>query len=325
MSIIHDLKNLLESLTVQESAITEIYLFGSRAYGTGSLRSDCDLLVRAMPDASIKSSKLRDFALKNCKALDLFLCTEARATSAANDSFVHAGDFERLVSKLDAVKIWTRPDGFLNFGFKDSGDWTFEVSEAVDFQMTCLPNEYLADWAWTAKLAKVEASGLPTRPFLGDSLSKVADQIVDVARRMIFEAEDLGQRGVAKAGWTVDLKSEYDCQNLFFTVVSPWLVSLEREQIAIKFDDQKKQSDFSLVEGRLIIEMKWIDTPGKKAEVVKTLDGLARFYASNSNVGGLLFIIFVKRGVAIGTSQWEDKYSFPHAAPFVRTVLIEVP
>lgn len=325
MSITHNLKVLLERLTEQEGAITEVYLFGSRAYGTGSLRSDCDLLVRAEPDALIKASRLRDFALERCKALDLFLCTEARATSAANDSFVYSSDFESLVEKLDAVKLWTRSEGFMNFGFRDSGDWNFDVSKAVDFQMSILPGEYLADQAWLAKLAKVEAQRLPTRPFLGDNLTKVADQIVDVARRMIVEAEDLGQKGAAKVGWTVNLKSEYDCQNLFYTVVRPWLVSLEREQITIQFDGQKKISDFSLIEGGLIIEMKWIDKLGKKAEVVKTLDGLARFYASNANVRGLLFMIFVKSDVQIGAENWEDKYSFPHASPFVRTVVIKVP
>lgn len=325
MAIEHNLKALLKLLTKRERAITEVYLFGSRAYGTGSLRSDCDLIVRAEPHAAIKSSELRDFALEKCRALDLFLCTEARATSVANDSFVYSSDFEGLIDKLDAVKLWTRSEGFQDFSFPHSGSWTFEVSEAIDFQMTALPNEYLADRAWSAKLAKVEAQRLPTLPFLGDSLTKVADQIVGVARRMIIEANDLGTRGAAKDGWTVNLQSEYDCQNLFFTVIRPWLVSLEREQIAIRFDNQEKFSDFSLVDGRLIIEMKWIDSLGKKAGVVKTLDGLKRFYASNANVGGLLFIIFVKRGVSVGGDQWEDRYSFPHATPFVRTVVIEVP
>ena len=36
---------------------------------------------------------------------------------------------------------------------------------------------------------------------------------------MLFRREDLGKKGAAKDGWTVDLQSEYDFQNLFFTVI----------------------------------------------------------------------------------------------------------
>jgi hypothetical protein len=75
------------------------------------------------------------------------------------------------------------------------------------------------------------------------------------------------------------------------------LPGLGREEIAIRLDDQEKIADFDLFEKRLIIEMKFIDSAAKKAEVVKTLDGLSRFYAGNANVGCLLFIIFVKPNV----------------------------
>ncbi len=142
---------------------------------------------------------------------------------------------------------------------------------------------------------------------------------------MIFSSGQLGQRGVAKSGWTVNLSSEYDCQNLFFTVVKPWLPGLGREEITIHFDDQAKLADFSLFEGRLVIEMKFIDSPGKKAEVVKTLDGLSRFYKRNANIGCLLLIVFVKRDVALDDARWGADYTSRTTAPQVVTIVVRIP
>ncbi|GLI92567.1 nucleotidyltransferase domain-containing protein [Methylocystis echinoides] len=138
MALKHDLRKYIELLIQQELAISEVYLFGSRAYGTGSFRSDCDLIVRSAPIRPTKSSALRTFAIEHCPALDFFLCTEARAISAANDSSVHAADLATLIDKLDATPLWTREGGFVDFAFRDTGDWTFDVAEVVHFKMTTM-------------------------------------------------------------------------------------------------------------------------------------------------------------------------------------------
>jgi len=320
----YNLREILDELVGREPGITELHLFGSRAYGTGSLRSDCDVLVRAHPGKIVKASNLLEFAMAQCPALDLFLCTETRAVSAANDSFVYASSFDALIMKLDAVKLWTREEGFANFAFLTSGNWKFEVSANLEFAPTVLPDASVAEFSWEHMLKKVEALGLPARPFIGDTLPKAVAQIVEVSRRMVLN-DQLGPRGAAKLGWTVNLQSEYDCQNLFFTVFKPWLPGLAREEVTIRFDEQAKISDFSLFEGRLVIEMKFVDGPGKKTEVVKTLDGLSRFYARNANVGTLLFMVFVKQNVQIDTDRWESDYSFATKTPNIITVVIVVP
>lgn len=324
-TIQHDLYAVIERLTADQPAITALYLFGSRAYGTLSPRSDCDIIVRAAPDGPIKGSDLRDFAAAHCAPLDLFLCTEARATSVSNDSYVFAGDFDTLITKLDAQLLWTRDAGFAEFAFKASGDWTFEVSTLVDFVASVLPDAAVGEATWQYKMQKVEALSLPIQPYIGDSLAKASAQIVEIARRMVMKPQDLGQNGRAKSGWTVDLQSEYDSQNLFYTVVKPWLPGIGREEVAIEFDGQDKRSDFSLFESQLVIEMKFIDGPDKKREVVKTLDGLARFYARNANVRGLLFIIYVKDGVEVDDRRWEHDYTTRGTAPWVTTVVIRIP
>jgi len=278
-----------------------------------------------MPDGRIKASDLRDFAAIHCAPLDLFLCTDARATSASNDSYVFAGDFNTLITKLDAQLLWTRDAGFADFAFKASGDWTFEVSMLVNFAASVLPDAALGETTWQYKMQKVETLNLPVQPYIGDSLAKASTQVLEIAKRMIMKPDDLGQRGDAKAGWTVNLQSEYDCQNLFYTVVKPWLPSIGREEVTIYFDGQKKQSDFSLFESQLVIEMKYIDGSGNKREIVKTLDGLSRFYARNANVRGLLFIIYVKDGVKVDDRRWEHDYSTTGTAPWVTTVVIRIP
>lgn len=321
----YDLKVLLARLVKTQTGIEEIYLFGSRAYQTGSLRSDCDILLRVAHNQNTKASDLRDFAITHCAALDFFLCPQARATSCSNDSFVYAATFDELVTKLDAVRLWSRSNGFADFSFGDTSSWMFRTAANAEFAMTTLPDSVLSEQSWLQKIRAVEATGLPVRPYLGDTLPKAVAVISDVARKMIFQSKDLGQRGSAKSGWTVDLQSEYDCQNLFFTVAKPWLPELGREEIEIHFDDQAKVSDFSLFQGKLVIEMKFIDTDSKKREIVKTLDGLKRFYTRNANIGCLLMIIYVKAGVDVDGPRWETEFTFRTTSPLVTTIVVSIP
>jgi predicted nucleotidyltransferase len=325
LNVTHDLHQIIETLAVAHPAIVELYLFGSRAYGTLSRRSDCDVIVRASPDSGIRASDLRDFAIKHCPALDLFLCTESRAVSVANDSYVYAATFEALLEKLDAQQLWSRDTGFAHFAFKGSGDWTFDVSSQVEFVPSVLPDVTVGEAAWQYKMQKAEALGLPINPYIGDSLAKASTAIIEISRRMAMRPSDLGQKGQAKNGWTVNLASEYDCQNLFYTVVKPWLPGLGREEVTIEFDGQRKHADFSLFEGQLVIEMKFIDSLTKKIGVVNTLDGLARFYARNANVGVLLFIIYVKEGIDVDDRRWEKDYSTSGTVPTVTCIVVRIP
>ena len=66
----------------------------------------------------------------------------------------------------------------------DTGDWTFNVAEGVDFKMTTMPDSAGADIVWSTKLKTVEDQGLPIQPYIGDTLDKAVGQIADVIRRM---------------------------------------------------------------------------------------------------------------------------------------------
>ncbi len=320
-----NLKALLEMVLKGQPQIIEVYLFGSRAYRTGSLRSDCDLLIRTTEKGHVKASDLRNFAMKECPALDFFVVEGGRATSCMNDSFVRADSFADLVSKLDAVLLWSKPTGFTAFEFDFDAKWVFSTSIDVVHAATVLPSGHINELSWQTLIKKTEQLGLPTRPFIGDTIDKATAQIQDIVQKMVMRPSDLGQKGSAKNGWTVNLASEYDCQNLFYTVVKPWISQLGREEIEVVYDEQKKISDFSLFEGGLVIEIKYIDSDQKKREVVKTLDGLSRFYAKNANIRCLLFLIFVSKSVQLDRAKWEADYTFFTNVPQVITQVLYLP
>jgi hypothetical protein len=321
----YNLKKLLKEVVRIQPGIEEIHLFGSRAYKTGSLRSDCDLLLRVSDKGHVKRYVLTDFAVKHCPPLDFFLAEGGKATSCANDSFVQAASFTDLVKKLDAILLWSNKNGFAQFEFDFESRWVFETAMAASFPPTILPNDYLLADTWQATLARAETAGLPVHPYIGDTIEKATAQITDVARKMVISPNSLGQRGAAKSGWTVDLQSEYDCQNLFWTVVKPWLPSLGREETTIRYEKQDKISDFTLFEGRLVIELKYIDSGAKKREVLKDLDGLSRFYSRNSNIRCLLLLIYYKDAANIDEMKLQADFTFVHNTPIVVAHFIKLP
>ncbi|WP_432695857.1 nucleotidyltransferase domain-containing protein [Marinobacterium sp. YM272] len=135
----YDLAHLAEDLGKELPDITELYLFGSRARGTKSTRSDADVLV--VSSNYVQPKVLRDFSANNCDALDLFTVDGGKAISTQNESFIESADFSSLVEKLGAIKIWSRESG------REAADiqWRFTVKEGVEFIPSVLPNQPKVD------------------------------------------------------------------------------------------------------------------------------------------------------------------------------------
>ena len=186
-----NLKELLRQLLSVQPAILEIYLFGSRAYRTGSLRSDCDLLVREDGESHVRSSELRNFAMTQCPALDFFVAEGGRATSCMNDSFVRAASFEELVDKLDAIRLWSKLEGFAEFEFDFEAKWVFSTSIDVVHVATVLPSGHITELSWQTLIKRAEQSGLPVRPFIGETVDKATAQVIDVLQRAVMRPSDL--------------------------------------------------------------------------------------------------------------------------------------
>lgn len=127
-----NLKELIRPLTEIEK-VEEIYIFGSRMYNTGSLRSDIDILVYA-PEGLSQYEITR--IIKGEKALDIFETTnKTEARSFANDSRLRRED---LIKSLDALLLWKRRDGF-----NEDVLCRFQAMNILrdyDFKMSCFPS-----------------------------------------------------------------------------------------------------------------------------------------------------------------------------------------
>jgi hypothetical protein len=236
-----------------------------------------------------------------------------------NDSYVWAQNSGELIAKLDALLLWDRCRGFT----EASVEWVQEISEYVTYPPTALPNAYLDNCFLDARLKAAEEQALPIRPYIGDSIDKATEQVIDVFDQMVFPSEEFSARGAARQGWPSKLQSEYDCQDLIYLVLKPWLRSVPREEVTIRFDGQDKIADFNLFESRLIIEAKYIDSEAKKREVVKTLEGLSRFYTQNANVKVLLMLIFYTID-EIDAPRWESDFTHFTISPRVITKMLRV-
>ena len=126
-----NLKDLISPLT-EIGGIEEIYIFGSRAYHTGSLRSDIDILVYA-PEGVIQYEITQ--IIKKENALDIFETTnKTDARSFANDSRLKR---DNLIKTLDAILLWERKDGFKEDVLCKFQ--TISILRDYDFKMSCLP------------------------------------------------------------------------------------------------------------------------------------------------------------------------------------------
>ncbi len=317
---IFDLEVIIKILAGKFSEIDSIYLFGSRGYETGSTRSDIDILLTT--NARIQPAKLRDFTLEHSTALDLFLLEDGKAISVANESFLQAKDNDELIRRVDAVLLYDKDNG-------SSAELTrrkkIEVDKRINHQLTSLPNGTAEYWEVSALHKYFKAArqnGLTVKPYLGISTEEASDFLISVIRSLTDTNKNVTNHGQAKTGWTKNLQSEYDFQNLFWITVKPWLPNLSREQTAIIYDGNKKQSDFSLFNDQLVLELKHIKDDGDKRETSKILEGLKVFYTLHPNIRRLIFAILVDKTVDLDDRKWEADFSYIDNKPSVITVVV---
>lgn len=320
LETVFSLRELTTKLVKRFAAVTDLYLFGSRRWRTGSRRSDLDILV--CHSRHIRPDDFRSFCLTNCPALDLFLVDGAKAVSVANESYVEAGTFEELIKQLAAIPFWSGDKGFLEADV----EWDFTVAWGIDFQFTALISGTPESFNWSKELSRlfefVKGQGLPHRPFIGMTADEAADFLIEILRRLLLELQQLDTKG---KGVEVRFRTEYDLQNVFFLGVKPWLPGLARREVTIRYDGQDKSADFNVFGSQVVIEMKHIRDPNTKAAVAKTLSGLRDFYARHPNVRVLLFFILVNADVELDDSRWEADYSYPLNTPAVKTIILRYP
>ena len=159
MEVEYDLAKLAEDLASEILEVSELYLFGSRARGTKSIRSDVDVLV--VTTKHIQPRTLRDFSFKNCAAFDLFIVEGGKATSSQNESFIETDDLPSLLKLVGAIKIWSRVEGRA----KANIEWRFKVRDDVEYPATALPNIHVKNGSQTA--APLDPSRLTLKEIIG--------------------------------------------------------------------------------------------------------------------------------------------------------------
>ena len=105
-----DLKSIVERLTAEFENINEVYIFGSRRFQTGSVRSDIDLLLISDDDGL--DYQLPKQVRKLEPFVDAFQAVGGTAISYVNHSQIRADSRADLLQKLDAVLLWARASGW---------------------------------------------------------------------------------------------------------------------------------------------------------------------------------------------------------------------
>ena len=172
-----DLKNVVNRLIEVHSSITELYLFGSRAYVTNSLRSDIDIL--AVSSEELNKGEINDWLPIEFPMVDLFITdTElTRADSASNGSVIKRKPEKAnsLIAQLDAITLWTKKDGFNN---KYTG-WEQRILKDIDFKMSVIP-DHSEDSGTVIKrqLAILESDGIKTF-YAGSTFAEIGETILE--------------------------------------------------------------------------------------------------------------------------------------------------
>jgi hypothetical protein len=273
-------------MTARFPDIREAHMFGSRAYGTNSLRSDLDLLL--VVDRPLQQREILEIQ-QAWRIIDFWETGDGRmARSLINGSSIVSRD-RPLVEKLEAKQLWVRGAGFAEFSA-----WTQASTYDANFGPS-LATEPDID-IYRASIAKAhEIAARRSLPFFvfGYDWHEVAGQVVNSVQRVLARYSYLSNKAKILPPKSLLLETEYDLQNLVQFSLAGVIHDLEPEPFVIKVADQEKNADFVFAAGKFVIEAKSITDASSRAAVLKMLDGLRGFYEQNPKVEFLLFLILV--------------------------------
>jgi hypothetical protein len=297
-----NLKEIISELTKAFPTIKEVYLFGSRAYKTNSLRSDIDLLI--FSENIIPANKIFDWITSNYNPIDIFKTIDKKnAESAINGSilFLRNG-FTDLPTQLDAILLWKSDSNFSD----TYEDWDQLTRKGVRHEATYAYMPYTITDAINDYDKYLSENDFPNTN-LGNNWDQIGARIL--------KKIDIGLSTVNK--WTGDsgsfhsikLSIERDFQNLIELILKPWLPDTQRETCAAKFDSQEKKIDFSIQLDRILIEAKHIKDANTEAKAIKEIEGITKFYLANTNVNLLIFVCLVEDGFPRDINLFESTFS----------------
>ena len=311
-----DLKEIIDALASKHPEIDSLYLFGSRAYKTESLRSDVDLL--AFTDGMLAPVNVNEWLHDAYPLVDLFTsCDGVNAVSVVNGSKVtyrKDGRNKDLVQQLDAIKLWNKAEGFS----KDYNEWTIKTTNDAYFAMSIIPSypNMNAENSIKAALSNLEKAGIKSY-FDGSTWYEIAVSITEMIVQAMKKSTRFQRKARSFSFDTIKICNEYDFQNLILMILRPIYKDIANENFMIRIDGADKDADFGICNNQIVIEAKWIESVSKKAEVLKTLDGLKNFYSENHNVKCLIFVILYSNSVEIDEDMMKYRFSYERSDPKV--------
>jgi hypothetical protein len=307
------LKDIVQDIAARHSSITEIYLFGSRAYKTGSRRSDIDLL--AVCPSGLATRDCNEWLHEKYPPIDLFKTSDMKvAESVINGSIIRRRGEPSLHEQLQAIMLWSQEKGF-NENFQD---WDQITDQHISFEMTIaepyLPSDFPEAIKSYGRILK--ENGYPNT-FLGNDWPSIGASLCEVIQQSLNVPTHLNHRAEGFARKCLQLRTEYDFQNLIHLVVRAWIPTLEPEGVMVRFDGQEKRSDFYVPESGIIIEAKHVKDASTQAAVIKTLEGLKNFYKANPSARLLVFLILTEANVEMDAKKVEAMFSDTTRQPAV--------
>ncbi len=288
---IWNLKEIINEIASNHNEIEEIYLFGSRGYKTGSMRSDIDLL--AITETPIPLPEINEWLPFEFPPVDLFVSYDKTiATSAANGSYIKKRSEETLVEQLDAICLWEKGKGF-NEAFTA---WEQKALPDIDFKRSILPLVEISSQTIEDLIQKIESQGIKTF-YAGSTWKDIAISIIKIIQTALTKPTKYSRKAEYFSFNTIKLKTEYDFQNFMHIILRPLFPTIEPENITITIDGNEKKADFGIAQNKIIIEAKHITDNSSKSAVIKTLSGLKNFYSVNSNVKCLIFFVLYEPDV----------------------------
>lgn len=304
-TVIWNLKEIIDRIISHHIEVQEIYLFGSRAYNTGSLRSDIDLLVIA--NAQIPLPSINEWLHDEFPPVDLFfMCNgQKAAVSVINGSWLQQRTEVSLVEQLDAIELWSRDNGFSN----QFENWDQKTLVSIDFKMSIIPGPQIENEGVRINeaLREIRKKGIDTY-FAGCSLREISKSIIKIIETGLTKPGKHAKRAKKFNFDTIKLDSEYDFQNFIHLLLRPLFPSIEPENVTITIDGNDKVADFGIQNNKIILEAKHINETSKKSTVIKTIEGLSSFYTCNPNVSSLIFLVLYEPDVDLDESRLNAQF-----------------
>lgn len=310
-----DLKSIINAINSRFSGINKIFLFGSRAYKTNSPRSDIDLLIYS--SKPIPNSEITEWLNSSFPPVDFFKTTDMKiAESAINGSAVYSNT-DTLDIKLDAIELWNNTIGFSTTFV----DWEQKTRAGVEFLPTQMPLNFDIVNCIKAYDKIIEENNFPNTN-LGINWKDIGERLTKILTTAIVIPSKWTRGGTYR---NIVLTNEYDFQNFVEQVIKPWLPSMEREVTVAKYDGQEKNIDFSINWNSILIEAKHIKDANTEAKALKEIEGVKKFYQSNTSVRLLMFWILVEKAYDIDIHKIEADFSNLIHQPVILTKFFCVP